>query len=646
MIRSRAHRLDCVRARARRNNGSGPAATCLAAVWWVVAGISACGGSGSDGPGSPSGSSGSGAAAGSGGQSGSGAGGSGVTQGGSGNVATTGAGSGVGSASGNSDVDAAAPSSGGDAGGSGASSGSGVSSGDASIGGGQGVEQWHPTVLTFTSTGASANQYLQNAMTAAFTGPGGARLTIPGYFTGGTGWSVRFSPTAIGTWTYTTQSADAGLNGKTGSVTCIANTNPNVHGALRVDAANPTHLKYEDGTPYFQLAYESDWLGLMDLTPSDTPAGHAKVLIDMMAANGFHEVLMNMFAYDTPWGNDAMYDFGPAKAYLWGGTNAAPVHGQINPAYFDRFDAVMDQLFQKGITSHLYFVVSNKMVNWPAMGSPEDDKYFQYVTARYQAYPNIVWDIAKETFHYPASYIQGRAALIKGADAYQRLRTTHAPINGGAPAGANYWFDVKPNNLDFYTAEAVQGASCYSNTRQAMTRIGAFPYANDESSYQVGNDGTATYSRATESAANVHDYVTENIMAGAGAAYYYAYHAWDDIRYNEVPAKIGYFKNLSDVFTNRVALATLAPDDTLIGGGGLGKHCLANPGHQYVVELSASAGTTVSLNVSQPAGGSLAASWYDLDLGTMSPATPATVTAAGTVSFAKPFAGSGILVLK
>jgi hypothetical protein len=508
------------------------------------------------------------------------------------------------------------------------------------------MELWHPTTLAFTSTGTFSNQYMQNAMTAVFTGPGGVVLKIPGYFTGGTTWAVRFSPNAVGSWTYVTQSADPGLGNKTGTLDCAPNTNPALHGPLGIDAGSHTHLQYQDGTPYFALAYESDWLGLLDLGPTDTPAAHAKLLIDTQSANGFHETLMNVFAYDTTWDKpDGIYQFGPTPAFPWGGSNTAPQQDLINPSFFDRFDAVIDYLFQNGITSHLFFLVHNKGVSWPAQGSAEDDKYFEYVTARYQAYPNMVWDIAKETFNYDEAYIQGRVALIESSDGYQRLRTTHAPINGGAPAGANYWFDVKPNNLDFYTAEAVQGTAIYANTRSSTVRVGPFPYANDENSYQVGNDGTSTYSQAKQTASSVHDDMMEVIMAGAGAGYYYAYHAWDDVRYDEVPAGIAFFKNLSSIFTSRVNLNTLAPDDVLIGGGGFGEHCLASPGQEYVVELSPAANTTkVTLDVAGlKAGSSLSATWYDLDLGGMTTTGP--VTGNGTLTFTKPFPGVGILVV-
>ena len=108
---------------------------------------------------------------------------------------------------------------------------------------------------------------------------------------------------------------------------------------------------------------------------------------------------------------------------------------------------------------------------------------------------------------------------------------------------------------------------------------------------------------------------------------------------------IAFFKNLSDVFTSRITLSPLIPDDTLIGGGGFGNHCLASPGQEYVIELSQAANATVvSLDVANlPSGRSLTATWYDLDLGGLTVAMP--ITANGVATFAKPFAGVGIVVI-
>jgi hypothetical protein len=518
-----------------------------------------------------------------------------------------------------------------------------------------GIQLWHPTVLSFTSSGTYTNPYMQASMTAVFTGPSGQTVTVPAYYEGGSNWRVRFSPTALGAWTWVTKSSDAGLNGKRGSLDCVANTNAALHGPLQVDPSDPNHLRYEDGTPYFQLAYEADWLGMMDLEAAATPGANAKALVDSsIAPNGFSEVLMNVYAYDTPWGTDAHADFGPTRAYPWAGTNAAPDHTRINPAYFDRFDAAVDYLFQNGITAHVMFMVFNKGVSWPKPGSAEDDQWIRYVTARYQAYPNIVWDYAKETYntysgvHYQnEAYVKSRLNLIKGSDGYGRLRTAHAPINHGAQAsGLDYWFDVKPNELDFYTTEAVEGTGLYANTIASKAKTGAVPYANEENSYQIGNDGTRTYSGAHQMAADVHNDMMEVVMADAGVGYYYAYHAWDDVRVTEVPAGISFFKNLSAVFGQHIDRKGLVPSDGVIGGGTFGKHCLAIPGREYVVELSpAAAGTQVSVSVAHlPANAKLNATWYDLDTGASFAA--GTVAADGTVKFSRPFTGVGLLVMR
>lgn len=39
-----------------------------------------------------------------------------------------------------------------------------------------------------------------------------------------------------------------------------------MHGPVRVDPANPHHFRYADGTPYFLLGYEINWLWAFDMT--------------------------------------------------------------------------------------------------------------------------------------------------------------------------------------------------------------------------------------------------------------------------------------------------------------------------------------------------------------------------------------------
>ena len=59
----------------------------------------------------------------------------------------------------------------------------------------------------------------------------------------------------------------------------------------------------------------------------------------------------------------------------------------------------MAYLFEKGIVAHVMIQVQNKHVRWPARRSAEDDLYWRYVVSRYAAFPNVVWDVGKESYN-------------------------------------------------------------------------------------------------------------------------------------------------------------------------------------------------------------------------------------------------------
>ena len=65
-------------------------------------------------------------------------------------------------------------------------------------------------------------------------------------------------------------------------------------------------------------------------------------------------------------------------------------------------------------------------MNWPAKGSAEDDLYFRWLIARYAAYPNVHWDLAKEANNEKGlDYKIDRLRFIRGNDPYHRLLTVH-----------------------------------------------------------------------------------------------------------------------------------------------------------------------------------------------------------------------------
>ena len=84
-------------------------------------------------------------------------------------------------------------------------------------------------------------------------------------------------------------------------------------------------------------------------------------------------------------------------------------------------------MFEHGVVAHIMFKVYNKKVNWPAKGSPEDDLYFTHVLARYQAYPNLLWDfsegIEQRDRHWRTE--SERIKMIHAKDAYHHPVSTH-----------------------------------------------------------------------------------------------------------------------------------------------------------------------------------------------------------------------------
>jgi Domain of unknown function (DUF5060)/Protein of unknown function (DUF4038) len=483
---------------------------------------------------------------------------------------------------------------------------------------------WYPQDLAFTSNANKANPYMDvNDFAVSFTAPDGTKLTVPGFYTGGQVWKVRFSPTSAGAYTYVTSSAqDPSLNGLTGTVP-PGTGNPNAHGALRVDPAYPHHYRYDDGTHYFQMGYEIDWLGLMDF--GDANITKAKTLIDMVAANGFSEVLMQAYAYDTSWkpGTTSVFDFGPPTQFAWAGTNAVADNTKMNEMYWQSYDRVIAYLYEKGITAHIFFKFSGTygslgVVSWPAKGSPQEDMYFRFLTARYQAYSNVVWDLYKESFQEPDQvYLANRLNFIMSNDAYHRLRTIHCSSGAQNQVSPDY-YDIPSHSgtVDFYTDEhgPRRGGALtqYAGAVAAWTKR-SMPYLNAEVTlYQIGNDGTFAYQGDPKEA--VFGANMEALMGGGYFAYYYSLQAWDVVRWNETPNGINWYSNVS-TFMKTTGWYRMAPSDALIGGGAIGTHCLADPGKEYIIYNVGSG--NVSLNVAGAAA-PLTARWVNLYTGAQS----------------------------
>ncbi len=466
------------------------------------------------------------------------------------------------------------------------------------------IQQYHSHDFSFRAT-ATGNPF-DVALTGDFTGPDGARLFVPGFYDGDGVWKIRFAPTRLGEWSMKTVSPLAALDAKTESgISCVENRHPNIHGVLRVDAAHPYHFLYQDGARYFLLGYEADWLWGVDM--KDPERKTMRRLIDQMAARGFNHVMVNVYAHDTGWSPEKkhQWDWGPPEIYAWEGTNEKPDHSRLNPAFFRLYDGMMEALRDKGIVAHIMLKVYNKRVNWPAKWSADEERYFRYVTARYQAFSNVVWDFSKESYNEKDELLQSRLIdLVRSSDAYRHLTTAHDD-------DSYEWDPQLSRNIDFRTDQQhTDWAAMVAFDRARRS----YPVLNSEFGYERGVDNIPSYRVQ-------HDWEEQLrrgwlvYLAGGYGVYYYHNTAWDVVKPDPEAPGMQRFQLLKEVLSG-LPYWRMTPSNQLAVGG----VCLALPGEAYAFYVEDS---RITVNLEQLENPERAtAEWIDTWTGARQTAGP------------------------
>ena len=487
------------------------------------------------------------------------------------------------------------------------------------------IEQYHTHDFEFRAQ-VDGNPF-EVELTGIFTGPAGAQLRVPGFYDGGGVWKIRFSPTRLGAWELRTQSPVAALSGQSKSIRCVANRNPAIHGGLRIDPAYPYHFVHEDGTRYFLMGYECDWLWALVMRE---PSGAAmRAFIDQLAARGFNHLITNVYAHDTTWspGRQNQWDYGPPELFAWEGTNERPDHSRFNPAFFRLYDRMMEYLRDKGIVAHLMLKVYNKLVNWPAGGSRDEARYFHYIVARYQAFSNVVWDFSKEAYYEKDNGLQKRLIdLVRATDAYRRLTTVHDD-------DAYDWDPALNSNLDF---SSDQQHSHWAEVVAFDRALCKRPVVNVEFGYERGVDDLPTY-RVMQGWREVLRRAWLIYLAGGYGAYYYSNTAWDLVKPDPEPPGYRRFQLLKDTLS-ALPYWKLSPANHLSAGG----PCLALEQVAYACYVE---GARITVNLSRMAAGSVA-EWTDTWTGAKESAAiprPGIVTIEKPVSFGE---APGLLVVR
>jgi hypothetical protein len=371
-------------------------------------------------------------------------------------------------------------------------------------------------------------------------------MVIPAFYDGQQTYRLRFSPPAAGQWSYTTFSSLPELAGR--SETLNVSDNEAAPGPLMIDPVHPKRFIYANGEPAFINSFELDWLFALDYDNSDG-IPKTRELVSYLKEQGVNQLILNVYAYDAEWGEKELikpeHNFARPAAFPWGGSNDDPNHDVLNLEFFQRFDRVMAFLNEENMLAHLMIYVWNKQVNWPELGSPADDRYFEQVVKRYQAYPNILWNFGKEALSYnytDAEHVASRMRELRRHDGHDRLMTVHD----------FHFFADYPELVD-YVAVQSWTAALYEQMRQLQESFPDKPVFNIEHGGYVEGPNAVFEGAYTDPIVCLErNYLCA--LAGVYSNHYWQNLAWYQIIYNpweqaegEQP-NLAYIRYMTDFF--------------------------------------------------------------------------------------------------
>ncbi|MBI4624293.1 MAG: DUF5060 domain-containing protein [Verrucomicrobia bacterium] len=290
------------------------------------------------------------------------------------------------------------------------------------------AQRWDVHEVAFDAADSYANPFMDVSLSATFTHQrSGARLTVDGFHDGGSKWRIRFMPTQLGTWRWTTKSTDRGLDGKTGAVECVAPTKPHLHGPLQTSGLHFVHV---DGTPRYLI---STRLTCQFAPPSTWPG-----LIALLKEGRINRVLFMMPGVDSKKDpvNTQRNLFAPGPDYT-----------RYNVDRFRAIDAFIDTLRQADILASPYFYYDpRREILWKM--TPEQDRaYIRYGMARMGAFSNVMPVLGNEielktTNYKDKAYDLSCNNWINEMGAYLKSRTVFGqPISVHNPC----WHELAVN---------------------------------------------------------------------------------------------------------------------------------------------------------------------------------------------------------
>jgi len=446
---------------------------------------------------------------------------------------------------------------------------------------GRNVERWDTYELNFRG-GTYVNPFRDIGLTATFRHESGRTIRVNGFYDGDVTWRLRFMSVELGRWTYTTESTDPTLDGKTGAFVCTRSIKPYLHGPIR---AQGLHFIHADGTRRFLIS-----------TRLSCQFADPRVWKPLLAFLKEHSINRVLFIMGGVHGQIPLL-YGRAGADLW----------SYDVRRFQAIDRFIDALRRADILVSPYFYYFND--GHQLRLTPEQDEAFlRYGMARFGAYANVMPVLANEVEQKSnqrrvSSYNLSSHAwanrmgeLLKSLAVFGVPVTVHNPMETRTARQPGFftlladwpfrWADFQLRQMQVGALGAapslgddvsepndpVYNARGYARHNQALTELRRFgvPVINEEPGYEM--EGTHPWN--SQSAHSLRQTFWTAATAGAyamwgSAATYEIADPLPEIRRSRVP---GYLRQLAEIMESipywemEPMNGIVAPDDEIVEG--------------------------------------------------------------------------------
>ena len=311
----------------------------------------------------------------------------------------------------------------------------------------RGVELYGVFETDFTASGEYSNPYAEASMKVAFTGPSGESATASGFWDGGSTWRVRFRPSEVGSWRWSSTSADPGLDGETGEFEVAPSSAPP---PVRVSSRYPFTFERLDGAPFFWMA-DTNW----DLFNRSTAwPRDFKTYVDDRADKKF--TVLQTTIEPTRCGARAPRFLGQnERGCVF--TKGDWRRGELNPSFFQNLDRRISYVMNETNLAIVFWLIWAQ--DWEAGFTDEAFmRYAQYCIARYGAY-NVLFGLSGEYNEAMSDSAANRVgAHLDTIDPYGSRLTIHPSGGGDTGALSNTWIDFNQLQLKTNDPSAVHSA--------------------------------------------------------------------------------------------------------------------------------------------------------------------------------------------